>query len=69
MTVILPVTLSPGFLSFGIVTVTLPLSSTLISGVSLSKVVPVGISFLFSSVNGISTSVPGLPFPSSYLGV
>ena len=49
---------------------TLPLSSTVITpGLSLSKVVPVGISFSFSSVNGISTSVPGLPFPSSYLGV
>ena len=31
VTVILPVTLSPGFLSFGIVTVTFPLSSTSIT--------------------------------------
>ena len=70
MTVILPVTLSPGFLSFGIVTVTLPLSSTVITpGWSLSNVVPSGIFLLFSSFNGISTLVPGLPLPSSYFGV
>ena len=70
VTVILPVTLSPGFLSAGIVTVTLPLSSTEITpGWSLSYVVPVGISFRFSSVNGTSTLAPGFPDPSSYFGV
>ena len=70
MTVILPVILSPGFLSFGIVTVTFPLSSTSITpGWSLSKVVPVGMSLPFSSVTGISTLDPGLPLPSLYFGV
>ena len=49
---------------------TLPLSSTVMTpGWSLSYVVPVGISFPFSSFNGRSTLAPGLPFPSSYLGV
>ena len=60
---------SPGFLSFGIVTVTLPLSSTVISGVSLWNVVPFGNGFPVSSFNGTSTLVPGLPFPASYLGI
>ena len=60
---------SPGFLSFGIVTVTLPLSSTVISGVSLWNVVPFGNGFPASSFTGTSTLVPGLPLPSSYLGV
>ena len=70
MTVTLPVILSPGLASFGIVTVTFPLSSTVMTlGWSLSKVVPSGIFLPFSSVNGISTLDPGLPLPSSYFGV
>ena len=70
VTVTLPVILSPGFASFGIVTITFPLSSTVITpGWSLSNVVPPGIFLPFSSVNGISTLAPGFPFPSSYFGV
>ena len=70
VTVILPVTLSPGFLSAGIVTVTFPLSSTaIIPGWSLTYVAVGGRSFPFSSFNGISTLAPGFPLPSSYFGV
>ena len=70
VTVILPVILSPGFDPSGIVTVTFPSLSTAITpGWSLSNVVPLGISFLFVSFTGISTLVPGFPFPSSYFGV
>ena len=70
MTVTLPVILSPGLASFGIVTVTFPLSSTVMTpGWSLSKVVPSGIFLPFSSVTGISTLEPGFPVSSSYFGV
>ena len=69
VTVILPVISSPGFLSSGIVTVTFPLSSTVIPGVKLSNLVPSGIVLPFSSVTGISTLEPGIPVPSLYLGV
>ncbi|RSJ09390.1 hypothetical protein D8836_10430 [Streptococcus mitis] len=69
VTVTLPVISSPGFLSSGIVTVTLPLSSTVMPGVSLSNFVPSGSGLPVSSVTGISTLVPGLPCPSSYLGL
>ena len=64
-----PVILSPGSLSSGIVTVTLPLSSTVIPGVRLSNLVPSGIVLPASSFTGTSTLAPGLPFPSSYLGL
>ena len=50
-------------------TVTLPLSSTVIPGVKLSNLVPSGIVLPASSVTGTSTLAPGLPFPSSYLGL
>ena len=65
-----PVISSPGFLSFGIVTVTFPLSSTVTTpGVKLVYVVPDGMVFPFASVNGMSTDAPGLPLPSLYFGV
>ena len=64
-----PVILSPGFAPSGIVTVTFPSLPTVIPGVSLSNLVPSGISFPVSSFSGTSTLVPGFPFPSSYLGV
>ena len=63
-------TSSPGFLSAGMVTVTLPLSSTVIRpGVPLVYVVPDGIVLPFTSFNGKSTDDPGFPLPSSYFGV
>ena len=65
-----PVTLSPGFLSAGIVTVTFPLSSTVTTpGVKLVYVVPAGIVFPFASLTGMPTDSPGFPLPSSYFGV
>ena len=69
VTLIVPGNSSPGFLSSGIVTVTLPLSSTVIPGVRLSNLVPSGIVLPASSFNGNSTVPPGFPSPSSYLGV
>ena len=50
-------------------TVTLPLSSTVIPGVKLSKLVPSGIVLPASSFTGTSTLAPGFPSPSSYLGI
>ena len=64
-----PVTSSPGFLSFGIVTVTFPSLSTVIPGVPLSNVVPSGIFLPFASLTGMSTDDPGFPLPSLYFGV
>ena len=64
-----PVILSPGFAPSGIVTVTLPFLSTVIPGLSLSNLVPSGISLPAFSFNGNSTLPPGLPFPLSYSGV
>jgi len=69
VTLIVPEISSPGFLSSGIVTVTLPLSSTVIPGVRLSNLVPSGIVLPASSFTGNSTVPPGFPSPSSYLGV
>ena len=69
VTLIVPGISSPGSLSSGIVTVTLPLSSTVIPGVKLSNFVPSGIVLPVSSVTGTSTLAPGIPFPSSYLGL
>ena len=66
---IVPVILSPGFAPSGIVTVTVPSLPTVIPGVSLSNLVPSGISFPAFSFNGNSTLPPGLPFPLSYSGV
>ena len=64
-----PVILSPGFAPSGIVTVTFPSLSTVIPGVLLSNLVPSGIVLPVSSFTGTSTLAPGLPFPSSYLGL
>ena len=69
VTVTFPVMTSPGFLSFGIATVTFPLSSTVIPGVSLWNFVFSGISLPSFSFNGNSTVPPGFPSPSSYFGV
>ncbi len=50
-------------------TVTFPLSSTVIPGVKLSNLVPSGIVLPASSFTGTSTLAPGIPVPSSYLGL